>query len=165
MFHGRSANEVALASASIVLALVQRLEKKGTLKREDALALLDDAADRLVATPRDTTVSTQGAADLIRKEFLRRFRGTVAAHVHVRPRRHRQGAHDGRGPPVSQQHCKAADAASACLGSLPENLVIHPTHAAHAAARHGRRAKILLRSFGNHRFRCHQETSDRTRVL
>ena len=30
MFHGRSANEVALASAAIVLALVQRLEKKGT---------------------------------------------------------------------------------------------------------------------------------------
>jgi hypothetical protein len=70
MFHGRSANEVALASAAIVLALVQRLEKKGTLKREDALALLGDAADRLVATPSDTTVSSTGAADLIRKEFL-----------------------------------------------------------------------------------------------
>jgi hypothetical protein len=40
MFHGRSANEVGLASASIVLSLVQRLVKKGTLKREDALALL-----------------------------------------------------------------------------------------------------------------------------
>ena len=69
MFHGRSANEVALASAAIVLALVQRLEKKGTLKREDALALLGDAADRLVATPHDTTASSTGAADLIRKEF------------------------------------------------------------------------------------------------
>lgn len=55
MFHGRSANEVALASAAIVLALVQRLEKKGTLKREDALALLGDAADRLVADPAQTT--------------------------------------------------------------------------------------------------------------
>jgi len=70
MFHGRSANEVALASAAVVLALLQRLEKKGTLKREDALALLGDAADRLVATPRDTTVSSTGAADLIRREFL-----------------------------------------------------------------------------------------------
>ena len=46
-----------------------------------------------------------------------------------------------------------------------ESLVIHPTHAAHTAARHGRRARILLRPFGNHRFRCHQEASDRTRVL
>jgi len=55
MFHGRSANEVGLASAAVVLSLIQRLEKKGTLKREDALALLGDAADRLVATPRDTT--------------------------------------------------------------------------------------------------------------
>jgi hypothetical protein len=63
MFHGRSANEVALASVAIVLALVQRLEKKGTLKREDALALLGDAADRLV-------IAATGAADLIRKEFV-----------------------------------------------------------------------------------------------
>jgi DNA-binding Lrp family transcriptional regulator len=70
MFHGRSANELGLASAAVVLSLIQRLEKKGTIKREDALALLGDAADRLVATSRDTTVSTQGAADLIRKEFL-----------------------------------------------------------------------------------------------
>jgi hypothetical protein len=70
MFHGRSANEVALASAATVLALVQRLEKKGTLKREDALALLGDAADRLVADPRQATVSATGAADLIRREFL-----------------------------------------------------------------------------------------------
>ena len=70
MFHGQSANELGLASAAVVLSLIQRLEKKGTLKREDALALLGDAADRLVATSRDTTVSTQGAADLIRKEFL-----------------------------------------------------------------------------------------------
>jgi hypothetical protein len=70
MFHGRSANELGLASAAVVLSLIQRLEKKGTIKREDALALSGDAADRLVATPRDTTVSTQGAADLIRKEFL-----------------------------------------------------------------------------------------------
>jgi hypothetical protein len=70
MFHGRSANEVGLASASVVFALVQRLVKKGTLKREDALALLGDAADRLVADPGTTTVSTTGAADLIRKEFV-----------------------------------------------------------------------------------------------
>jgi hypothetical protein len=70
MFHGRSATELGLASAVVLLSLIQRLEKKGTLKREDALALLGDAADRLVATPRDTTVSAQGAADLIRKEFL-----------------------------------------------------------------------------------------------
>jgi hypothetical protein len=70
MFHGRSANELGLASAAVVLSLIQRLERKGTLKHEDALALLGDAADRLVATPRDTTVSTSGAADLIRKEFL-----------------------------------------------------------------------------------------------
>ena len=54
----------------MVLSLIRRLEKKGTLKREDALALLGDAADRLVATPRDTTVSASGAADLIRKELL-----------------------------------------------------------------------------------------------
>ena len=46
-----------------------------------------------------------------------------------------------------------------------ENSVIHPTHAAHTAARHGRRARILLRSVGDHGFRCHQEASDRTRVL
>ena len=70
MFHGRSANELGLASAAVVLSLIQRLEKKGTIKREDALALLGDAADRLVATPRETTVSTSCAADLIRKEFL-----------------------------------------------------------------------------------------------
>jgi hypothetical protein len=70
MFHGRTASEVGLASAAVVLSLIQRLEKKGMLKREDALALLGDVADRLVATTRDTTVSMQGAADLIRKEFL-----------------------------------------------------------------------------------------------
>jgi len=70
MFHRRSANEVGLTSAAVVLCLIQRLEKKGTLKREDALALLGDAADRLMATPPDTTVSMQGAADLIRREFL-----------------------------------------------------------------------------------------------
>jgi len=70
MFHGRSANELGLASAAVVLSLIQRLQKKGTLKREDALALSGDAADRLLATPRDTTVSASGAADLIRKEFL-----------------------------------------------------------------------------------------------
>ena len=70
MFHGRRANEIALASAAVVFSLIQRLEKKGTLKREEALAVLGDAADRLVATPRDTTMSMQGAADLIRKEFL-----------------------------------------------------------------------------------------------
>ena len=51
MFHGRSATELGLASAAVVLSLIQRLERKGTLKREDALALLGDAADRLVATP------------------------------------------------------------------------------------------------------------------
>ena len=45
-----------------------------------------------------------------------------------------------------------------------QNSVIHPTHAAHTAARHGRRARIL-RPFGNNRFRCHQEASNRTRVL
>ena len=67
MFHGRSADELGLASAAVVLSLIQR---QGTLKREDALALLGDAADRLVATPRDTTVSTSGAVDVIRKEFL-----------------------------------------------------------------------------------------------
>jgi hypothetical protein len=35
-------------------------------------------------------------------------------------------------------------------GSWPpcQSLVIHPTHAAHAAARHGRRARILLRPLG-----------------
>jgi len=70
MFHGRSADELGLASAAVVLSLIQRLERKGTLKREDALALLGDAADRLVATPRDTKVSTSGAVDVIRKEFL-----------------------------------------------------------------------------------------------
>ena len=70
MFHGRSANELGLASAAVVLSLIQRLERRGTLKREDALALLGDATDRLVATPRDTMVSTSGAADLIRREFL-----------------------------------------------------------------------------------------------
>jgi hypothetical protein len=43
-----------------------------------------------------------------------------------------------------------------------QNSVIHPTH---SATRHGRRARILLRTFGNHRFRCYQEASDRTRVL
>jgi hypothetical protein len=69
MFHGRSANELSLANAAVVRSLIQRLERKGTLKREDALALLGDAADRLVATPRPT-VSTSGAADFIRKEFL-----------------------------------------------------------------------------------------------
>jgi hypothetical protein len=70
MFHGRSADELGLASAAVVLSLIQRLERKGTLKREDALALLGDAADRLVATPRDTTATTSGAVDVIRKEFL-----------------------------------------------------------------------------------------------
>ena len=70
MFHGRSANEVSLASASVTLSLVQRLVKKGTIKREDALALLADAADRLVADPAHTTDPMAGAADLIRKEFV-----------------------------------------------------------------------------------------------
>src|SRR6476659_8376105 len=46
-----------------------------------------------------------------------------------------------------------------------QNLVIHPTHTAHSTAWHGRRARILLRPFGDHGFRCYQEASDRTRVL
>jgi len=35
MFHGRSADELGLASAAVVLSLIQRLERKGTLKREE----------------------------------------------------------------------------------------------------------------------------------
>jgi hypothetical protein len=30
MFHGRSANELGLASAAVVLSLIQRFEKKGS---------------------------------------------------------------------------------------------------------------------------------------
>ena len=48
--------------------------------------------------------------------------------------------------------------------SLAQNSVIHPPHA-HTTSRHGRSARILLWHFGNHRFRCHQEASDRTRIL
>jgi hypothetical protein len=40
-------------------------------------------------------------------------------------------------------------------GSLPK--LSSPT--AHTAARHSRRARILLRSVGDHRFRCHQQAS------
>ena len=61
---------MGLASAAVVFALVQRLMKKGTLKREDALALLGDAADRLQSDPRNKPAATAGAADLIRKEFV-----------------------------------------------------------------------------------------------
>ena len=89
MFHGRSANEVGIASAAVVLALVQRLVKKGTLKREDALALLGDAADRLEGDPRDTTAATTGAADLIRRESAIRAEGLRRA----RPSRHREMLH------------------------------------------------------------------------
>jgi len=46
-----------------------------------------------------------------------------------------------------------------------ENSVIHPTHATHSAARHRRRARILLRPIGNHGFRRDQEASNGARVL
>ena len=47
------------------------------------------------------------------------------------------------------------------LTTSSRSSVIHATH----TARYGRRARILLRPFGNHRFRCHQEASNRPRVL
>ena len=46
-----------------------------------------------------------------------------------------------------------------------KSLVVHPTHAAHTTARHGWGVRVFLWHFGNHRFGCHQETRNRTRVL
>ena len=84
-------------------------------------------------------------------------------------------------PPLPEQHLKKpgqeADLELAPMRSFSQmradplkrlvrdaSLVIHPTHSAHTA-RHGRRTRILLRPFGNHRFRGYKEASDRTRVL
>ena len=81
MFHGRSANEVALASAAIVLALVQRLEKKGTLRREDALALLGDRATDLRPILRKQQSPRPGLLTSFAKNLCRRFRALASAAI------------------------------------------------------------------------------------
>src|ERR1019366_2340468 len=44
-------------------------------------------------------------------------------------------------------------------------LIVHAAHAAHATTRHSRGPTVLLRPFGDHRFRGDQQAGDRGRVL
>jgi len=51
MLHGKGPHELALANTAILIQLLQRLIDRRLLPREQALALLGDAADELVRDP------------------------------------------------------------------------------------------------------------------
>jgi len=69
MLHGKGPHEVALANAA-VLHLLQRLIDAKLVPREQALALLGDAADDLVSDPEKVTDIHLLAAEIIRKELV-----------------------------------------------------------------------------------------------
>ena len=70
MLHGKGPHELALANSAILLQLLQHLIDRRLLRREEALALLGDAADELVRDPRQATDVHVLAADIIRKELV-----------------------------------------------------------------------------------------------
>lgn len=70
MLHGRSPDEIALASSAILLQLLQRLIDRQLLPREQVLALLGGAADELVNDRKQTTDVHILTADIIRKELV-----------------------------------------------------------------------------------------------
>jgi hypothetical protein len=69
MLHAKGANELGLASASILIQLMRRLIAQKTLKQETALALLGDAAEELEKQrPRE---GHRMAAKMIREEIVK----------------------------------------------------------------------------------------------
>ena len=70
MLHGRGPHEIALANSAVLLHLLHRLIDENLLPREQALALLDDAADELVSDPKHATDFHILAADIIRNELV-----------------------------------------------------------------------------------------------
>jgi hypothetical protein len=72
MLHGRGPHEIALANSAVLLLLLQRLIDRKLLPREQALALLGEAADELVRDPKQATDVHALAADIIRKELVPR---------------------------------------------------------------------------------------------
>jgi hypothetical protein len=70
MLHGKGPHEIALANSAVLLHLLHRLIDGKVLPREQALALLDDAADELVSDPQRVSEVHILAADIIRKELV-----------------------------------------------------------------------------------------------
>jgi hypothetical protein len=63
-FHGRSANEVSMASGLLVSWLGELLIMKGVITRDEAAAVVQAAEGSASANP---NVSTPGAAEIIRE--------------------------------------------------------------------------------------------------
>ncbi len=72
MLHKKDPHELALASTSVLLHLLQRLVDDKVLKREVVLAILGNAADALISNPIEATEAHYKASDLIRKELVPR---------------------------------------------------------------------------------------------
>lgn len=71
MLHKRGPHEIALANSAVLLHLLNRLIDTKLLPREQALALLGNAADELEGADEASGVHIL-AADIIRKELVPR---------------------------------------------------------------------------------------------
>lgn len=72
MLHGRGPREIAFANSMVLMHLLQRLIDRELLPREEALAVLGNAADELVSDPNQTTDVHVLAAEIIRNELVPR---------------------------------------------------------------------------------------------
>jgi urease gamma subunit len=72
MLHGKGPREIALTNSAVLLLLLQRLIDGKLLPREEALALLGDAADELMRDPKQVTDVHVLATDIIREELVPR---------------------------------------------------------------------------------------------
>lgn len=70
MLHKRGPHEIAVANTAILLHLLHRLTDRGILPREQALAILVDAADELERDPTQASDIHLLAAGIIRKELV-----------------------------------------------------------------------------------------------
>jgi hypothetical protein len=72
MLHGRGSHEIGLPSVATLIQLLHRLIDKKLLPREQVLALMGDAADELERDPQQTSDIHLLAAEIIRKELVRK---------------------------------------------------------------------------------------------
>jgi hypothetical protein len=70
VLHKRGPHEIAVANTAVLLHLLHRLTDRGILPREQALAILGDAADELERDPKQASDVHLLAADIIRKELV-----------------------------------------------------------------------------------------------
>lgn len=70
MLHKRGPHEIALANTAVLMHLLRRLIDTKLLPREQALALLGNAADDLVTNGNKVTDVHIAAAEIIRKELV-----------------------------------------------------------------------------------------------